>query len=68
MTPDKIAEIRSRVQNAKDSADMTLASAAILDRNVHDPMARAGVSMLERNLRDLVKQLHQVHTILQGGK
>lgn len=52
MTPDKLADLRTRITQLKDSADMALAA----------------VAMLERNVRELVRELHVVHKQLEGGK
>lgn len=52
MTQEQFQALRAKICQLKEQADMALAA----------------VAMLERNLVELVKQLHIVHNQLQGGK
>jgi hypothetical protein len=52
VNPQQFADLRSRITQLKDSADMALAA----------------IAMLERNVRELVQQLHVVNKMAQGEK
>ena len=52
MTQEQLSQLRAKVTQLKDQSDMCLAS----------------ISMLERNVRELVQQLHVLHNQLQANR